>query len=126
MSVVTNNFPQPLRINDDNKSTCHQLNYSSKRNFFLRNIMSKESNIQATERFGELVNTGRFDAFPEVVAPNCHDHDPAPGQHRGPEGYKTFFAQLRTAFPDMKVEVQKVVADGDDVAFAYTLTGTHQ
>ena len=88
--------------------------------------MSKESNIQATERFGELVNTGRFDAFPEVVAPNCHDHDPAPGQHRGPEGYKTFFAQLRTAFPDMKVEVQKVVADGDDVAFAYTLTGTHQ
>ncbi|GLS43308.1 ester cyclase [Methylobacterium brachythecii] len=88
--------------------------------------MSRESSIQATERFGALVNAGTFDAFPEVVAPECHDHDPAPGQHRGPEGYRQFFTQLRTAFPDMKVEVEKLVAEGDSVAFAYTLTGTHQ
>ncbi|MGT2488969.1 ester cyclase [Methylobacterium oryzae CBMB20] len=88
--------------------------------------MSRESSIQATEKFGELVNGGRFDAFPEVVAPDCHDHDPAPGQHMGPEGYQAFFTQLRSAFPDMQVEVKKLVADGDSVAFAYTLTGTHQ
>jgi steroid delta-isomerase-like uncharacterized protein len=88
--------------------------------------MSRESSIQATEKFGELVNGGRFDAFPEVVAPDCHDHDPAPGQHMGPEGYQVFFTQLRSAFPDMQVEVKKLVADGDSVAFAYTLTGTHQ
>ncbi len=44
----------------------------------------------------------------------------------GPEGYKAFFTELRTAFPDMQVEVKKLVADGDSVAFAYTLTGTHQ
>lgn len=88
--------------------------------------MSRETSIQATEKFGELVNGGRFDAFPEVVAPDCHDHDPAPGQHMGPEGYQAFLTQLRSAFPDMKVEVKKLVADGDSVAFAYTLTGTHQ
>jgi steroid delta-isomerase-like uncharacterized protein len=88
--------------------------------------MSRETIIQATEKFGELVNGGRFDAFPEVVAPDCHDHDPAPGQHMGPEGYQAFFTQLRSAFPDMQVEVKKLVADGDSVAFAYTLTGTHQ
>lgn len=91
-----------------------------------RNIMSRETSIQATEKFGELVNGGRFDAFPEVVAPDCHDHDPAPGQHMGPEGYQAFFTKLRSAFPDMQVEVKKLVADGDSVAFAYTLTGTHQ
>ncbi len=44
----------------------------------------------------------------------------------GPEGLKAFFTELRTAFPDMQVEVKKLVADGDSVAFAYTLTGTHQ
>ena len=88
--------------------------------------MSRETSIHATEKFGELVNGGRFDAFPEVVAPDCHDHDPAPGQHMGPEGYQAFFTQLRSAFPDMQVEVKKLVADGDSVAFAYTLTGTHQ
>ena len=28
--------------------------------------MSRESSIQATEKFGELVNGGQFDAFPEI------------------------------------------------------------
>ncbi|WP_342112033.1 ester cyclase [Methylobacterium sp. SI9] len=88
--------------------------------------MSRETSVQATEKFGELVNGGRFEAFPEVVAPDCHDHDPAPGQHMGPEGYQMFFTQLHSAFPDMQVEVKKLVAEGDSVAFAYTLTGTHQ
>ena len=88
--------------------------------------MSRETSVQATKKFGELVNGGRFEAFPEVVAPDCHDHDPAPGQHMGPEGYQMFFTQLRSAFPDMQVEVKKLVAEGDSVAFAYTLTGTHQ
>ncbi len=32
---------------------------------------------------------------------------------------------MRTAFPDMNVEVEHLVADDDNVAFAYTLTGTH-
>ncbi len=31
--------------------------------------MSRESSIQATEKFGELVNGGRFDAFPEGRRP---------------------------------------------------------
>ena len=36
------------------------------------------------------------------------------------------FAGMRKAFPDMKVEPQTMVSEGDKVAFAYTLTGTHQ
>ena len=42
--------------------------------------------IAATKRFGEIVNTGALDAFPEVVAEGCVDNDPAPGQVAGPEG----------------------------------------
>lgn len=82
--------------------------------------------IAATKRFGEIVNTGALDAFPEVVAEGCVDNDPAPGQGAGPEGFKTFFTGMRTAFPDMEVEPQTMVSEGDKVAFAYTLTGTHQ
>jgi len=29
-------------------------------------------------------------------------------------------------FPDLHIQVANLVADGDDVAFAYTTTGTHQ
>jgi steroid delta-isomerase-like uncharacterized protein len=33
---------------------------------------------------------------------------------------------MRTAFPDLKVEPQTMLSEGDQVAFAYTLTGTHK
>lgn len=70
-------------------------------------------------------NTGNLDAFDNLVAPNSVDHDPAPGQDPGPAGFKGVFTQMRTAFPDLHVEVETLVADDDQVAFAYTLTGTH-
>ncbi len=61
--------------------------------------MSREASIQATEKFGELVNGGRFDDFPEVVAPDCHDHDPAPGQHMGPEDTRRSSRSFAPPFP---------------------------
>lgn len=87
--------------------------------------MSENTAVDATKRFGDIVNTGELDAFPEVVAAGCVDNDPAPGQQPGPDGFKAFFTDLRAAFPDMKVEPQTMVSEGDQVAFAYTLTGTH-
>jgi steroid delta-isomerase-like uncharacterized protein len=88
--------------------------------------MSRESNISAQERFGAAVNSGDFSAFNDVVAPGAVDHDPAPGQAPGPEGFRQFFTQFRTAFPDLHIEVEQMVADADTVAIAYTATGTHQ
>ena len=88
--------------------------------------MSKEVNLATLGKFAEAVNTGNFDLFKEAVAPGSVDHDPAPGQGSGPDGYRMFFSQMRTAFPDMNVVVEALVADDESIAFAYTLTGTHQ
>ena len=41
--------------------------------------MSKEQNAQALGKFAEAVNTGKYELFDEAVAPDCVDHDPAPG-----------------------------------------------
>lgn len=89
-------------------------------------MFDKKTNIAAQEAFGQTVNAGNLDAFDDLVAPDSVDHDPAPGQVAGPEGFKAFFTDLRTAFPDLHVEVETLVADDDQVGFAYTLTGTHQ
>jgi steroid delta-isomerase-like uncharacterized protein len=89
-------------------------------------MFDKKSNTAAQEAFGEAINTGNLAAFDDLVAPSSIDHDPAPGQAPGPAGYKEFFTELRTAFPDLHVEVETLVADSDQVGFAYTLTGTHQ
>jgi steroid delta-isomerase-like uncharacterized protein len=88
--------------------------------------MSKDVNLAALGKFAEGVNTGNFELFNEVVAPNCVDHDPAPGQGPGPDGYRFFFTQMRTAFPDFNAAPEAVVADDESIAFAYTLTGTHK
>ena len=88
--------------------------------------MSKEQNEQALGKFAEAANTGKYELFDEAVAPDCVDHDPAPGQGPGPQGYRAFFTEMRTAFPDLKAELAAMVADDESIAFAYTLSGTHK
>ncbi|MGW8688356.1 ester cyclase [Streptomyces sp. NPDC055817] len=87
--------------------------------------MSQQKNIAAQTAFGEAVITGNLDALDEIVAPDSIDHDPAPGQVSGAEGYKAMFGELRAAFPDLNVEVEHLVATDDELAFAYSITGTH-
>ncbi len=88
--------------------------------------MSKQDNIAATQKFGEAANSGNFALFHEVVAPHSVDNDSAPGQGAGPEGFTQFFTLFRSAFPDLNIAVEHMLADDDNVAFAYTITGTHQ
>jgi len=88
--------------------------------------MSREANVAAQQAFGSAVNNGTLDDIDQLVAADSVDHDPAPGQGPGPAGFKAMFAEMRTAFPDLHVEVEHLTATDDDVAFAYTVTGTHQ
>ena len=87
--------------------------------------MNRHENIEVQKRFGEAINSGDLDALNDLVSAEVFDHDPAPGQLPGPAGYIEFFKSMRTAFPDMHIEVDKLIADGDCVSFAYTLTGTN-
>jgi steroid delta-isomerase-like uncharacterized protein len=88
--------------------------------------MSKEANLATMAKFAEAANTGNFDLFQEAVSAGNVDHDPAPGQAPGPEGYRAFFTGLRAAFPDMSTALEIMVADEESIGFAYALTGTHK
>ena len=88
--------------------------------------MSQEANIAAQQKFGDAVNGGALDLLDDLVAEDAVDNDPAPGQGPGPAGYKAFCGEMIAAFPDLHIEVERLVANDTDVAFAYTLTGTHQ
>ena len=89
--------------------------------------MSVEDNKAAVQRMGEeAFNQGNLEVLDELVAQDVVDHDPAPGQASGREGIKHFVSTLRTAFPDLQLAVENMVAEGDYVAFNYTISGTHQ
>jgi predicted ester cyclase len=61
----------------------------------------------------EVINQGRLEVLDEILAPGIVDHDPAPDQGPGPEGFKGFFAAMRAAFPDIHVSGETMVVDGD-------------
>jgi len=88
--------------------------------------MSQQDNLATNTRLGEAVSSGDFAAFDQVFAPRVIDHDPAPGQGPGPQGFRTFFTMLRSAFPDLRVSVDRLVQNETDVAMAYTIHGTHK
>ena len=88
--------------------------------------MSKQDNITAQKKFGAAINSGNLEELRDLVAPDVKEHDPAPNQGPGAQGYIDFFSMMRDAFPDMEIDVEHMVADDDNVAFAYTLTGTQK
>jgi steroid delta-isomerase-like uncharacterized protein len=88
--------------------------------------MSRQENIATTQLLGEAVNSGNLSELHHVFAPNVIDRDPDPNQGAGPEGFIRFFTGFRAAFPDLNISVEQLVADEDNVAIAYTITGTHK
>jgi hypothetical protein len=60
--------------------------------------MSCEDNIVAQERLAEGVISGNLGVIDKVMAGDVVDHDLAPDQGPGPEGFKQFFTTLRNAF----------------------------
>lgn len=86
--------------------------------------MSREQNIATTKLLGEAVSSGNLDQLDQIFAQNVVDHDPAPDQGPGPDGYKAFFKKLRSAFPDLKITADDLIATDDQVALAYTINGT--
>jgi steroid delta-isomerase-like uncharacterized protein len=87
--------------------------------------MSKENNIAIQQKFGEAVNTGNLEELRTIVSDTCIEHDPAPDQKPGAQGYIDFFTMMRSAFPDFKIKVVNLVADEESVSFAYSASGTH-
>ena len=79
---------------------------------------------RATE---EVWNKGNIVVADEVYAPDIIRHDPTlpAGKEQGREAFKKFVNVFRTAFPDGRVTLDDLVAEGDKVAVRYSFQGTH-
>lgn len=73
----------------------------------------------------ELINKGNLAAFDELIAPDFVEHELAPGFPQGREGTRQLFSMLHNAFPDIRAEINNVVAQDDKVVFHMTWRGTH-
>ena len=87
--------------------------------------MSAENKALVARWFEEVWNKGRSDAIDEMFAADGVAHGLGPDVC-GPDGFKAFHATFRQAFPDVRVSVDEMVADGDTVAYRLTAAGTHR
>lgn len=72
----------------------------------------------------ELWNHGDLAVADELFAPD-HTSPSAPGLPDGPDGVKMIAGMFLGAFPDLKVEVDILVAEGDLVGGRLRQRGTH-
>ena len=75
-------------------------------------------------RFYDLINAGDIDGFGAFMAADFVEHEEVPGLEPTREGVMQFFRMYRAAFPDMRMEVQDVIASGDRVVVRARVTGT--
>ena len=76
--------------------------------------------------FEEVLSDGNLPVTDELFAADYTGHDPnLPPLPTGPEGVTLFTFASRTAFPDQRVTVEDLFAEGDRVAVRFTLHGTH-
>ena len=72
-----------------------------------------------------MINQKNLDLADELFSEDHELHPLALGVGRGPEGMKRAFAGLHEEFPDVHVEIESIVAEGDMVAVRLTFSGTH-
>jgi steroid delta-isomerase-like uncharacterized protein len=88
--------------------------------------MSAEQNKVIVERmFNEVINQRKSELFEELIAPTYVNYS-MPTPTPGPEGLKQVLHMFYAAFPDMKITIHEVIAEGDSVASRGTWYGTHR
>jgi steroid delta-isomerase-like uncharacterized protein len=87
--------------------------------------MSTESSVLVQRWFEEVWNKGRATAIDEMLSETAVVHGLGM-ELRGPEGFKSFHAAYRNAFPDVRVQIDDIVAEGDTAAARWSGTATHK
>jgi steroid delta-isomerase-like uncharacterized protein len=89
--------------------------------------VSAEDNKAVIRRWIEAYNERDLEAEADVLAPGYVAHvSAAPGPLEGLEAWRQFTAPFTEAFPDLRLTVQDIAAEGDTVAARVAFHGTHR
>lgn len=91
--------------------------------------MSAEENKAVIRRWIEAFNERALEAEADLLAEGFVAHVPAPPgplDLEGLEAWRLFTAPFVEAFPDLRLTVQDIMAEGDMVAARVAFRGTHR
>ena len=87
--------------------------------------MSIEDNKAIVRRYREMHSTNQLDQLDEVLSADLMSHSLLPGVPTGLEGARMVHAGNLAMFPDLHVETDDLIAEGDKVVERWTQTFTH-
>ncbi len=74
----------------------------------------------------ELWNTGNPETARQLYAENAERYDPNQSKPaQGPQQIASYVAEVRTGFPDFKLEIKQRISEGNRMVTQWTCTGTH-
>ena len=89
--------------------------------------MGADANRAVVRRFvEEVLGRGDFAALAELAAPGCNEHTVPSGQAPAEGAVARYLVLWRAAFPDLRITVEDLLAEGDRVAVRSTVSGTHR
>jgi len=88
-------------------------------------MTTAELKARTLEGFERMFNQGDLDYVDNALAPDAIDHQEPEGTDFAAH-LKQVISTLRTAFPDLRFEIQELICEADVVACRSTMSGTHQ
>jgi steroid delta-isomerase-like uncharacterized protein len=87
-------------------------------------MTGEERKALALKAIDEVMNKGNMAPIDEHMSANFIFHG-AQAQLTGREQFKQFITMLRSAFPDIQLNVEAIACDGDILAVRTSFTGTN-
>ena len=89
--------------------------------------MSEQNKTNIRRLFEEVWNKGQLPVADELFAPTYTHHDSStPDVGRCPESEKKRVTLYRNAFPDIRLTIEDMLAEGETVVARWSCRGTHK
>ncbi len=89
--------------------------------------MSENNKVVVRRLLDEVWNKGNLSLVDELFTPNFEFHDAStPDLGRGPESEKKRVTLYRNAFPDLRITIEDMIAEGETVVTRWSCRGTHK
>ena len=89
--------------------------------------MSENNKAVVRRLLEEVWNKGNLSLVDELFTPNFEFHDAStPDLGRGPESEKKRVTLYRNAFPDLRITIEDMIAEGETVVTRWSCRGTHK
>lgn len=91
-----------------------------------RHMLEQENEALIRRVYEQIIGQKNLDLVEELYAANVVWHGPGGQEARGTDGMRELLKTYLTAFPDLQITIDDLIASGDQIVVRWTGRGTHE